>query len=67
MYRNLPAADMLHLTRSLNRRFDQGYARARLNELGIPLNRKAGRLSGVFGEFDFPALAAKSRSAVRSA
>ena len=37
---------MLHLTRNLNRRFDQSYARARLNELGISLNRKAGRLSG---------------------
>src|SRR5437763_5122363 len=46
LYRNLSAADMLHLTRSLNRRFDQSYARARLNELGIPLKRKAGRLSG---------------------
>ncbi|HTS98677.1 MAG TPA: ABC transporter ATP-binding protein [Streptosporangiaceae bacterium] len=46
VYRNLSAADMLHLTRNLNRRFDQSYARARLNELGIPLNRKAGRLSG---------------------
>src|SRR5689334_11737078 len=46
MYRNLSVADMLHLTRSLNRRFDQSYARARLNELGIPLKRKAGRLSG---------------------
>src|SRR2546430_5708066 len=46
VYRNLSVADMLHLTRSLNRRFDQSYARARLNELGIPLNRKAGRLSG---------------------
>jgi ABC-2 type transport system ATP-binding protein len=37
---------MLHLTRSLNRRFDQAYAEARLAELGIPLKRKAGRLSG---------------------
>ena len=46
VYRNLSAADMLHLTRNLNRRFDQSYARARLNELGISLNRKAGRLSG---------------------
>ena len=46
VYRNLSVADMLHLTRSLNRRFDQSYARARLNELGIPLKRKAGRLSG---------------------
>jgi hypothetical protein len=28
MYRNLSAADMLHLTRNLNRRFDQHYAQA---------------------------------------
>ena len=46
LYKNLPAADMLHLTRNLNRRFDRPYARARLAELGIPLNRKAGKLSG---------------------
>src|SRR5205823_13370253 len=46
LYKNLSAADMLHLTRNLNRRFDQHYAQARLGELGIPLNRKAGRLSG---------------------
>jgi len=46
LYLNLPAADMLHLTRNLNRRFDQAYAEARLAELGIPLKRKAGRLSG---------------------
>ena len=46
LYKNLSAADMLHLTRNLNRRFDQPYAEARLGELGIPLNRKAGKLSG---------------------
>jgi ABC-2 type transport system ATP-binding protein len=46
LYQNLPAADLLHLTRNLSRRFDQPYARARLDELGIPLNRKAGKLSG---------------------
>jgi ABC-2 type transport system ATP-binding protein len=46
LYRNLSAADMLHLTRNLNRRFDQPYAEARLAELGIPLNRKAGKMSG---------------------
>ncbi len=46
LYKNLSAADMLHLTRNLNRHFDQHYARARLGELGIPLQRKAGRLSG---------------------
>jgi ABC-2 type transport system ATP-binding protein len=37
---------MIYLTRRLNRRFDQRYARARLDELGIPLKRKAGKLSG---------------------
>ena len=36
LYKNLSAADMLHLTRNLNRRFDDGYAQARLDELGIP-------------------------------
>jgi len=46
LYKNLSAADMLHLTRNLNRRFDQPHAKARLAELGIPLNRKAGKLSG---------------------
>jgi ABC-2 type transport system ATP-binding protein len=46
VYKNLSAADMLHLTRNLNRRFDQPFAEARLTELGIPLNRKAGKLSG---------------------
>ena len=46
VYKNLSAADMLHLTRNLNRRFDQRYAEARLAELGIPLNRRAGKLSG---------------------
>jgi ABC-2 type transport system ATP-binding protein len=46
LYKNLSAADMLHLTRNLNRRFDQASAEARLAELGIPLKRRAGRLSG---------------------
>ena len=46
LYKNLSVADMLHLTRNLNRHFDQGYAEARLGELGIPLKRKAGKLSG---------------------
>ena len=46
LYKNLSAADMMHLTRNLNRRFDQPYAEARLAELGIPLKRKAGKLSG---------------------
>ncbi len=46
LYKNMPAADMLHLTRNLNRRFDQAYAEARLAEFGIPLSRRAGKLSG---------------------
>ena len=46
LYKSLPVADMIDLTRSLNRYFDQPYARARLDELGIPLRRKAGKLSG---------------------
>jgi ABC-2 type transport system ATP-binding protein len=46
LYKNLSAADMLHLTRNLNRHFDQASAEARLAELGIPLKRKAGKLSG---------------------
>jgi ABC-2 type transport system ATP-binding protein len=46
LYKNLSAADILHLTRNLNHRFDQAYAQARLAELGIPLTLKAGKLSG---------------------
>ncbi len=46
LYKNLPAADMLQLTGNLNRRFDHGYAQERLAELGIPLKRRAGKLSG---------------------
>ena len=46
LYKNLSVADMISITRSLNRRFDQPYARARLTELGIPPKRKAGKLSG---------------------
>ena len=46
LYRNLSVADMLHLTRNLNRRWDQRRAEARLAELGIPLRRRVGRLSG---------------------
>ena len=46
LYKSLSVADMLYVTRSLNRRFDQSYAMARLAELGIPPRRKAGKLSG---------------------
>ncbi len=46
LYENLSVADMLHLTRNLNHRFDQDYADARLSELGILPERRAGTLSG---------------------
>jgi ABC-2 type transport system ATP-binding protein len=46
VYKNMSAADMIHLTRNLNRRFDHSYAKARLGELGIPLGRKSAKLSG---------------------
>jgi ABC-2 type transport system ATP-binding protein len=46
LYKNLSAADLLHMTRNLNRRFDRRYAEGRLAELGIPLERKAGEMSG---------------------
>ncbi len=46
VYKSLSVADMIYVTRGLNRRFDETYSRARLDELGIPLKRKAGKLSG---------------------
>ena len=46
LYKNLSTADMLHLTRNLNRTWDQRRAEARLKELNIPLDRKVGKLSG---------------------
>jgi ABC-2 type transport system ATP-binding protein len=46
LYKNLSVADLLRLTRNLNRGFDGEYANARLGELGIPRDRKAGDLSG---------------------
>jgi ABC-2 type transport system ATP-binding protein len=46
LYKNLSVADMIYVTRNLNRRFDQPYAQARLGELGIPPKRRTGKLSG---------------------
>jgi ABC-2 type transport system ATP-binding protein len=46
VYRNLSSADMIHLTANLNHRFDRSFAQARLADLGVPLKKKAGRLSG---------------------
>ena len=46
LYRHLSAADMIHLTRNLNRHFDDAYARRRLQDLAIPPGHQAGKLSG---------------------
>jgi ABC-2 type transport system ATP-binding protein len=46
LYRNLSAADLLHLTRNLNRHFDDAYAQRRLRDLGIAPGLAAGKLSG---------------------
>jgi len=46
LYKYFSAADLLHMTRNLNWRFDQQYAERRLAELGIPLKRKAAKMSG---------------------
>ena len=46
LYQNLSVADTLRVIASLNRRWDQQRAEARLAELGIPLTRRVGRMSG---------------------
>jgi ABC-2 type transport system ATP-binding protein len=46
VYTNLTSANMIRVARNLNRSFDPAYAQARLGELGIPLGRKAAKLSG---------------------
>ena len=46
LYRQLSAVDMIHLTRNLNQRFDDAYARRRLQDLDIPARHNAGKLSG---------------------
>ena len=46
LYGGLSVADTLRLTRDLNRRWDEQWARRRMRELDIPLERKVGRLSG---------------------
>jgi ABC-2 type transport system ATP-binding protein len=46
LYRGFSVADMFHLGRSMNPRWDQSLAVARMEALGIPLNRKIKTLSG---------------------
>ncbi len=46
LYKGFKVAEMLTLGRKLNPRWDDGLARARIERLGIPLERRAGKLSG---------------------
>jgi ABC-2 type transport system ATP-binding protein len=46
LYRELTVAEHLDLARALRSSFDRGVAQVHLNELSIPLDRRAGALSG---------------------
>jgi len=46
LYLSFNVADLLTFGRKLNPRWDDTLARARIDKLGIPLNRRAGKLSG---------------------
>jgi ABC-2 type transport system ATP-binding protein len=46
LYRDFSVADLFHLGRSMNPRWDQGLAAARVDALGIPPGRKVRQLSG---------------------
>jgi ABC-2 type transport system ATP-binding protein len=46
LYRGFSVADLVTMGRKLNRRWDQHATLAHLDQLGIPLNRQAGKLSG---------------------
>jgi ABC-2 type transport system ATP-binding protein len=46
LYKDFTVADLLTLGRRLNPRWDDTLARARMQKLGIPLDRRAGKLSG---------------------
>ena len=46
LYRSFTVADLLTLGRKLNPRWDEALARGRMQKLGIPLDRRAGKLSG---------------------
>ena len=46
LYKGFTVEELLTLGRKLNPRWDDALARARMQKLGIPLNRRAGKLSG---------------------
>ncbi|MGH3463754.1 MAG: ABC transporter ATP-binding protein [Kribbellaceae bacterium] len=45
LYRDFHAADLITMGQKLNKRWDSGFARDRLTQLRIPLDRKVGKLS----------------------
>lgn len=46
LYKSLNASDHIDMGKHLNKRFDERFIKDRLNELGIPLSRPIGKLSG---------------------
>ena len=46
LYRDFPAKDLIRAGEKLNKKWDSDFARERLSELRIPLDRKVGKLSG---------------------
>jgi ABC-2 type transport system ATP-binding protein len=46
LYPDFSASDLIVMGGKLNRRWDAGLARGRLEQLGIPLDRRVGKLSG---------------------
>lgn len=46
LYKSMDAADHINMGKHLNQRFDESFIRIRLKELGIPLDRPVGKLSG---------------------
>ena len=46
VYRRFRVSDLLHMGRALNENWDQALAESRLADLGIPLDKPAGKLSG---------------------
>ena len=46
VYQTFRVRELLHLGRAMNQRWDQHLAERRLADLGIPLDQRAGRLSG---------------------
>jgi ABC-2 type transport system ATP-binding protein len=46
LYRDFSVAEMMHFGRAMNPRWDDAAARDRLERAGVPLNRRASKLSG---------------------